>query len=395
MGREAATQSAPALLPQVISEHPGYDLEIFTLEHRRGALVPSHARFRVEKDEPMVIYRHEKLGPSLYRLQIALEPEPQFVFVREVRKLGSTQPIAPLYMAEARSDCPLYSLASAAQRLVPTGWLNSRDRVFLFAAADHPFSYENLGLRDQAWYANIARENEWGELIPEFWVPWTCLGHPSPWFLSPNEDISLAMLGSAASPFAAELAREMQVQSNLLASFREHMRLAQESCEDILRELPKEAYALPHTMSDDEPYPEEKFSAAVFLCAEKSADGTLDYKMRPLEIYLPGNKDGPPEELDLLVFNLSPASDVAFGVLAPAISIGPAFNGGTLDFIGSGLYRLKPGVQKAAWLELNGDLGGPLMRAAYAVGAPDADEFTDASDWIDSVRTQHGQILIP
>lgn len=394
-GKDGQSQSAPGLLPEMMAVNQAIRERIYTLDHRRGALVPTKRWFQQAAGQLFTVYRGEPVsvnGQMFQRLQVAIDPVPQFILLKDSHHIAPVDPIAPDYQTFSRAACPLLTLSSTTVgRLEPASWLPAREQVFLFGSANHPFAFEYNGASTRYWYANIAIEDEWGNLTPNWWIPWTCLDHPTPWHLPPREDVVLAALGEPGSPFTSELGSRMQVPWNLLASPREYQRIAGEKCADIMNGLPETEYALINGFLDEQGG-EEQIAVPVFVCGELDQHGQVAYRMRPDHIEIPTQEDGVVDEIFLLVINLSPHQMIAFGALAYDVEGFFAFRSEAADDTSADVFLVRPGVANAIWIVLDLYSADATDDIIYAAGPADQEYLYEASTWIEEVPAMRGRI---
>lgn len=410
-GTVTAPQYTARLFPITVWAARDLDLPTYTLDARRGTLTPSVQRFSVVSGTPFTAFASGEYAsetPQRYWVRTELSPIEYIIVSPEDVALGEVQQgLEPAYVTETRHACPL--LAPRPMRLVPIANLRLHDRLFLFSDPDTVSTEPGAVQRLYGHYASpltsVAYVTPTGYTFTAF-VASACLSHPTPWHPSQGPVIGLEQLGSA-SGFRDTLIAHLRLTepTNVASSQREKMRLNQESCEDILRDIPEVLDALVHNPAGD-----SLPSAAVFLCAEPDTEdpNALVYHMKPttIGVELVGNNVQP---VALLVINLSPPDfiaskerELAFGAYSYSdmyqtdemIAI-PAFDG-VFGEVGTGVYRVTGGIRNAIWVIIEPGASNPSAPFRYSSGKFNENVLSSQEyfeqPWWDGVTSITGRI---
>lgn len=403
IGADRSRQHAPAILSVSVKPTESGSAQVYVLNQPRGMLEPIEQNFPITANEPFLAFGIEAViwnGVPAMRLQIQVEPLPKFIFVSEIESIEHAGPVSPDFVSFAKADCPLFSIdRQNGQRLYPSSRLTRHERVFLFEVSDEPF-------------VNIILEGDWEGMLPMWWVPRSCIDHPSLWVHPPNDDVSALYLGASDAPFVRQLATDFGVRWNLRLSDREGKRRTGDSCNDILTGLPHVAPVLVNYTSDEFGNQfDHHLAAAVYVCAEYVAsEQRYEYQMRPSLLTLPASNTLWPGEsavVELLVFNLSPSHTVGFGAQAWGIETYTAFGESAFDEEDADedeadeadeeepedpelfaatvnreleIYALEAGVDQAIWVQLYADPEASFLDTVYAVGPNPANLIIDGDD---------------
>lgn len=383
-----AQQARPLLVNFVSAPFALQNIPIYTLDATRGAFIATTDKFNASAYERIRAYGHGsyRSGGQVHDwVRIQLNPVERFIIIEggSLRIDDHDALVDPTYTTNVRASCPAMTMSE--RRLVPSRWLDKGAHVFLFTELRMPQGQDSMsrayGEYNQPYLSVGLADNGYTHQL--WWVPATCLEHPSPWILDAANMLSSEAFGPSSEFRDALLAwlfpeQEHTSNQNLLASHQEQMRRGGERCQDILKGWDSPIYARMHNQAQGDTT--EIPTVAVFLCSDRSPDSSAarQYAMAPKEIFVPRRLGA--QVLDMLVVNFSPNTN---GVAAPAVAFGsrepvdhakvtkmafrPAFWQAPQD-LDQNVILVAPGIENAVWVELTSALDRDLSGFLYASG---------------------------